>query len=280
MTYDEFITQVSGELDSIEKSIEDSSQRAENLRAAWAVGRDVYQYKQETGTLQRTIAEDLGLSVSQLDRYVRLFRLYPDSPAATVNGKPVFLSHYMALIHIYDAKERDFYITEAADNAWSSQEMRRRVRNSYYESYTESMAVRENAGSTAKRELKVAPQKLYTYGAEVLRVVDGDTLLLDIDVGFRMRSEQKARLRGINCPEAGTKRGDEATAFVKQQLYQLVAEGVPPAAVVRTYKSEKYGRYLVDLWYLPGESNYEKILANGRWLNQELLDNNLAVKVE
>ena len=53
-----------------------------------------------------------------------------------------------------------------------------------------------------------------------------------------------------------------------------------PTVVIRSYKSEKFGRYLVDLWYLPGETDKERILKEGKLLNQALLDEGLAEKVE
>lgn len=87
----------------------------------------------------------------------------------------------------------------------------------------------------------------YTYTATVEHWVDGDTVDLKVDLGFKMWVADRFRLYGIDTPERGQKGHDEATAFNVEHL------PVGAACVVRTYKAhEKYGRYLADL-YIPGE---------------------------
>ena len=115
---------------------------------------------------------------------------------------------------------------------------------------------------------------MYRYQATVVRVVDGDTLYLDVDLGFFIRMKIDVRLKGLNTPEI---RGPEREAGLKSKAF--VEAALPPGAlvVVDTYKAEKYGRYLADVWYLPGAKRREEVLANGRWLNQELLEQGLAV---
>ncbi len=112
---------------------------------------------------------------------------------------------------------------------------------------------------------------LYTFKAKVLKVIDGDTLLTDVDLGFMVYKEHKLRLRGIDTPEIDTPEGKKADAFVKERISRC------DFVVIKTHKDDKYGRYLVDVFYLPGESDAEKIAAEGIFLNQELLDNRLAV---
>ncbi len=41
---------------------------------------------------------------------------------------------------------------------------------------------------------------MYEYQADVIRVIDGDTLLLDIDLGLRIRLKQIVRLLDVNAP--------------------------------------------------------------------------------
>ena len=47
--------------------------------------------------------------------------------------------------------------------------------------------------------------------------------------------------------------------------------------VIKTYKDDKYKRMLVDVFYKEGEKDPAKVAAQGIYLNQELLDNRLAV---
>ena len=46
---------------------------------------------------------------------------------------------------------------------------------------------------------------MYIYKAKVLRVVDGDTIDLLIDLGFNAWKKERIRLSGINTPETRTK---------------------------------------------------------------------------
>ena len=94
---------------------------------------------------------------------------------------------------------------------------------------------------------------MYQYNAEVVRVVDGDTLVLDIDLGMHtwIRNE-KVRLYGINTPEVygvkknsdEWKRGKQSSDFVKN-VFDKNKE-----VVIITYKDKKgkYGRYIVEIY--------------------------------
>jgi micrococcal nuclease len=116
---------------------------------------------------------------------------------------------------------------------------------------------------------------MYQYAATVNRVVDGDTIYFDVDLGFYIKLTVDVRLKGVNTPET---RGATREAGLKAKAF--VAEALPAGslAVITTYKKpEKYGRYLADVLYLPGAKTRDEILANGKSLNKELLDKGLAV---
>jgi hypothetical protein len=93
------------------------------------------------------------------------------------------------------------------------------------------------------------PKELYTYKALVERVVDGDTIWLNIDLGFDSWTRQKVRLRGIDCPEIDTDSGKEAKKFVEAKLKEV------EFVVVKTHKSDKFDRYLTDIFYLKDETD-------------------------
>jgi micrococcal nuclease len=115
---------------------------------------------------------------------------------------------------------------------------------------------------------------MFQYSAKVVRVVDGDTVYLDIDLGFFLRMTIDVRLRGVNTPEI---RGATRAAGLAAKSYVESAIPAGSLIIVTTYKQEKYGRYLADIDYLPGAASREEILASPRRLNQELLDQGLAV---
>lgn len=113
---------------------------------------------------------------------------------------------------------------------------------------------------------KMNGDDLYTYKAHVISVIDGDTLDLDVDLGFNTHLRERFRLMGINAPEirgAERERGLEAKLFV-EALLPLGKE-----VLVHTFKDrkEKYGRWLANIY-----------LEDGRELCFMLLDAGLAVK--
>ena len=114
-------------------------------------------------------------------------------------------------------------------------------------------------------------QRLYTYGAAIDRVVDGDTLVARVDLGFGLVTLQRLRLRAIDAPELKTAAGRKAKGFLIDLL-----KGVP-RVVVKTYKNPgMYGRYLTDLFILPGTDELKRIAGEGIFVNQKLLDDGFA----
>jgi endonuclease YncB( thermonuclease family) len=103
---------------------------------------------------------------------------------------------------------------------------------------------------------------VYIYQGSVDKVVDGDTLDLQLDLGFGVFTRQRVRLLGINAPEHNTPDGKKALSFVEAWV---VEHG--PEFTVRTQKDkkEKYGRYLATL------------LSDAADLGQALLDAGLAL---
>ncbi len=116
-------------------------------------------------------------------------------------------------------------------------------------------------------------EKLYTYVAFIERVMDGGTVMANVDCGFGFWTKQRLRLRGIECPALNTKSGDEARMFVQTAVASSIF------VIVKTYKSDKYDRYLTDIFYLPHIKDVDAVVREGRYLNQELLDQKLAVRI-
>lgn len=79
----------------------------------------------------------------------------------------------------------------------------------------------------------------YRYNAVITRVIDGDTLELTIDAGFRIWVRTPVRLAGIDCPEITTDAGRSA------RDYTALWAGAHHDVLVETYRApEKYGRWL------------------------------------
>lgn len=85
------------------------------------------------------------------------------------------------------------------------------------------------------------PKPVYTYAATVEKVVDGDTVDVDLDLGMRIHFKTRLRLEGIDAPEMST--GDGKT--VKALLQELLPVGA--SVTVQTRKPDKYGRALATV---------------------------------
>ena len=77
-------------------------------------------------------------------------------------------------------------------------------------------------------------------------MIDGDTVNVEVNVAKALWIRKKLRLRRINTPEIDTPEGKKAKDFVVKALKDC------PWIVIKTYSTDIYDRYLVDIFYLPG----------------------------
>ena len=91
---------------------------------------------------------------------------------------------------------------------------------------------------------------MYTYKAKLDRVVDGDTIDVNIDLGFDISVHKRVRLAGINAPESRTKDLEEKKKGLasKARLIELLDKG---DLVVESKELGKYGRVIGDLTIYP-----------------------------
>jgi micrococcal nuclease len=102
-----------------------------------------------------------------------------------------------------------------------------------------------------------ARSPLYHYAMTVARVIDGDTLLCDIDLGFNIRTRDYVRLFGVNTPEIyGTKATPEGTLAREYVMLWLTG---------RKYNErEKYGRILGTVYNgIEAESLNDALIREG-----------------
>ena len=100
----------------------------------------------------------------------------------------------------------------------------------------------------------------YLYRAEVRRILDGDTISVNISLGFGVwLHDQKLRLYGINAPETyGVKKDSEE--YARGKLATTFVENTIPAGsnvVIESIedKADKYGRWLAIVWYVDNKTN-------------------------
>ena len=108
---------------------------------------------------------------------------------------------------------------------------------------------------------------MYRYNVEVTRVVDGDTVDVDIDLGFGMvYKKQRVRMMGIDTPESRTRNLEEKYygKLSKAHLQQILSEG---NIQLLSHDKGKFGRILGELFI--GDSVYS--------INQQMIDEHHAV---
>jgi micrococcal nuclease len=89
---------------------------------------------------------------------------------------------------------------------------------------------------------------IYIYKAELVRVVDGDTVDLIIDLGFDTSRRERFRLYGVDAPEMNTAEGKAAKAWLWEALQPLEAIYVQTVQLETKAKRDKYGRFLAVLF--------------------------------
>lgn len=116
----------------------------------------------------------------------------------------------------------------------------------------------------------------YIYKASVLDVLVDDTVKLYFETGFDPQITREVRLRGIySGPEKEHRKATQK--YIKSRL-----KGCEFVAV-RTYIhdfGQDYEAYMADIFYDKKETDYPSLVANGKFLNQELLDKGYAVVYE
>jgi len=92
----------------------------------------------------------------------------------------------------------------------------------------------------------------YRYRAEIVRWVDGDTVDVVVDLGFKIQTKQRLRLFGVNTPERGKPGFREATEYCEGRAPQ------GSTVEVSTYKTGKFGRWLADVFVDGDEDSVNK----------------------
>jgi micrococcal nuclease len=116
------------------------------------------------------------------------------------------------------------------------------------------------------------PPPPYRYHAFVRRVIDGDTVVLDVDLGWNTwRRNEPVRLLGINAPELNCEEGRLAAEFLVGLVERYGEFGCVLLESHRDRK-DKYGRMLGRLWGVHGDGELID-------LNREMVEAGYAVLI-
>ena len=99
------------------------------------------------------------------------------------------------------------------------------------------------------------PPNKFTYPISAIRVIDGDTIEADVDLGFRIRQRQVIRLAGIDAPELRSKDAveREKAKAAKAGLERFLVVHEPPNILMESTSLDKYGRSLAFIWVNYGD---------------------------
>lgn len=106
---------------------------------------------------------------------------------------------------------------------------------------------------------------MYTYKAKCIRVIDGDTIVAEVDLGFDTFKKVKVRLMGIDAPETRTRDLEEKKRGIAAKEYLEDVFATSKEFTLVSNKVDKYGRCLGTIFV--GEIN----------INEEMIESGMAV---
>jgi len=90
---------------------------------------------------------------------------------------------------------------------------------------------------------------MYEYLCTVLRIIDGDTLDVDVDLGFSVAlKKQRIRMYGMDTPESRTRDKEEKVRGLLSKAYLAEACPVGSNIRLRSHGKGKYGRILGEIF--------------------------------
>jgi micrococcal nuclease len=114
---------------------------------------------------------------------------------------------------------------------------------------------------------------MYEYRCTVVKIIDGDTVDVDIDLGFGVwMKKQRIRMFGIDTPESRTRDLEEKKYGLAAKDFMTKMLDDDGGITLKTYKDAegKFGRILGELWRT---TNYAD-----KSINQYLIDKHHAVE--
>jgi len=99
-------------------------------------------------------------------------------------------------------------------------------------------------------------KQYYYHNVKLIKIVDGDTFRLNIDMGNHIHWEENFRLYGIDTPELSTEEGKKVKKLAIELFKNKKVE-------VETYAPDKYGRWLAEIFFIDKE---EKKVNYNMWI--------------
>ncbi|MCP5468826.1 MAG: thermonuclease family protein [Deltaproteobacteria bacterium] len=241
----------------------------------WTQGKEIARFSKKVPhgqkqTYYQRVAADIEHKSSHIFLLQNLYDAFPRGLPKFKGAENLSWSQYTVIIPIENKNERDFYLKMAAEEEISRDRLRKAVKTKLYEKLQETLSEKHPHGILKRPE---DPTYLFIASSEDIHNPDADTLDALLDQGFRSWHRDTFRLRGINSPEI---HGPDHEIALAGKLF--VAEELTNAALIliKSYKTDKYGRYIADVIYHPVWTDPVKVFRQGIFLNQILLDRGFA----
>jgi len=224
------------------------------LSAYWSIGQRIAQEKVASSSgyfasVVGDLSSDVGLARRTLYDAIQFFQAYSTPP----DDQALNWSHHRVLLRLASQKDRQFYIKKIKAERWSARQLQAALASGMHDS------------PSSKPLLERPTDQSYVYEVTVERVVDGDTLDLDIDLGFGVSRKLRARLADIDAPEISTAKGRSARDFVTEQLMKA------QTCAVKTVRVDLHGRYVVHFFFTHRKAEVTSCFEHGTYLNDLLV---------
>lgn len=104
---------------------------------------------------------------------------------------------------------------------------------------------------------------MYEYYCEVTKIIDGDTLDVDIDLGFATKlTKQRIRMLGIDTPESRTRDLEEKSRGLLSKEFLINLCPVGSKIRLRSHGKGKFGRILGEIFTPKGEVSINKQMCD------------------
>lgn len=258
-------------IDDIEGIIAFGKKRAKEAMAQhlvwmyWTIGERIIQEGFSVGKSDqneqslRQIAQQIGLEYRQLCYCVKFYQQKPQLPD---EENRLSWTHYRMLLSIDDNQKREWYEKKIYEEGLTKRQLQEEIKTDRYE-FDQSVAQQQKEAKigTVKRPTTTT----YLYRAVVEDVIDGDTLILRLDLGFNTWRSQRVRLFGINSAEIDTFQGQKAREYVGWVLKEI------PWVMLKSVGYDKYGRCVGHVFYAAEQSSKHLVYTEGVHLNQQIV---------
>jgi micrococcal nuclease len=90
---------------------------------------------------------------------------------------------------------------------------------------------------------------MYEYRAKLIKIIDGDTIDAEIDLGFKISVRKRIRFLGINAPETRTRDLEEKQAGLKtKSRLETLFDTSRGVFTLKSHGVGKFGRVLGEIF--------------------------------